>query len=177
MPDYAALAKQAGAIESKPAAGVDYTALAKQAGAIQSQPAAAAPSGGVLDSVGRFIKGVGQELNPLTMLQGLADMTAHPIDTGRAMLQAQADTIGRAWDSFSNGNAVEGVRRSINAAIPVAGPQMDDMGDQAQGGDVAGALGRATGFGLANALPDAPIVRTGLRNATFSRWRRRWTSR
>jgi hypothetical protein len=37
--DYAALAKQAGAINSRPAGNVDYAALAKQAGAITSQPA------------------------------------------------------------------------------------------------------------------------------------------
>ena len=37
--DYEALAKQAGAISSKPGASVDYAALAKQAGAVDSQPA------------------------------------------------------------------------------------------------------------------------------------------
>lgn len=37
QPDYAALAKQAGAINSLPPGGVDYAALAKQAGAISSQ--------------------------------------------------------------------------------------------------------------------------------------------
>jgi hypothetical protein len=40
--DYEALAKQAGAVSSKPA-GVDYAALAKQAGAVDSQPATMAP--------------------------------------------------------------------------------------------------------------------------------------
>src|SRR5579859_3930156 len=35
--DYAALAKQAGAIKSQPAGDVDYAALAKQAGAVGSQ--------------------------------------------------------------------------------------------------------------------------------------------
>lgn len=39
--DYAALAKQAGAISSTPASGIDYTALAKQAGATSSTPAQA----------------------------------------------------------------------------------------------------------------------------------------
>lgn len=43
--DYAALAKQAGAIASSPA-GVDYAALAKQAGALQSHPAATVPDAG-----------------------------------------------------------------------------------------------------------------------------------
>ena len=46
--DYAALAKQAGAISSQPppqaAGNVDYAALAKQAGAIDSQPAPPAQS-------------------------------------------------------------------------------------------------------------------------------------
>src|SRR5260370_25915155 len=45
--DYAALAKQAGAISSTPPRPpVDYTALAKQAGAISSTPAAAQPVAG-----------------------------------------------------------------------------------------------------------------------------------
>src|SRR5215203_2510633 len=102
MPDYAALAKQAGAIASQPpASGVDYNALAKQAGAIDSQPA------GPKDAWTRFHEGAGAEAqsnSPRAILQGFAEMTAHPIDTARGMLQAQADIVAKAYESVKSGD-------------------------------------------------------------------------
>src|ERR1700746_3378976 len=60
-PDYAALAKQAGAITSQPAqssGGVDYAALAKQAGAVSSQPAQQPQETGVWAGIKRNTVGV-----------------------------------------------------------------------------------------------------------------------
>jgi len=109
------------------------------------------------DSIVAFGKGAGSQLNPATMLQGMADMTAHPIDTATGMLQAQADTGGRAFESVKRGDYLEGVRHAIGFLLPVVGPQIDEIGNKAQAAqtlpEFSEAMGEAAGFGVANALP------------------------
>ncbi len=156
--DYDALAKQAGAISSQPAQP-DYDALAKQAGAVSSTPASEG-QGSWLDSVGDYLKGFWSQANPAAVVTGARDLTnaalTHPIETVRAIGQSQDAVRLKAEEAFKQKNYAEGIRHVLGYLVPFLGPQIDAMGDKAQSGKVAEAVGEATGFGLVNGLPGSP---------------------
>jgi len=118
--------------------------------------------GGWLDhtiqAVKNFGSGVGEQINPVSMLAGARDAAAaavyHPLDTAKAILQKQGEPLEKAKDSFSQGDYVSGVRHAIGYMLPIIGPGIDAMGDDAASGHVAHALGSATGFGLTMAAPE-----------------------
>lgn len=118
--------------------------------------------GGWLDhtiqAVKNFGSGLGEQINPLNMLAGARDAAAaavyHPIDTARTILDKQGEPLDKAKDSFSHGDYISGVRHAIGYMLPIIGPSIDAMGDDAASGNVAHALGSATGFGLTMAAPE-----------------------
>src|ERR1700722_13069340 len=90
--DYDALAKQAGAISSQPAAqpavsgDVDYNALAKQAGAITSQPAPAAQSSpaqssGLVGPTGDTAVSATPKTSLADVAEGISKIPTDPIGT------------------------------------------------------------------------------------------------
>jgi hypothetical protein len=54
----------------------------------------------------------------------------------------------KAEDAFNRGDYAEGIRHTLSYLVPFMGPSIDKRGDQAQRGDVSGALGGATTLGL-----------------------------
>ena len=106
-----------------------------------------APEG---SAAGRFFSGIGSQLNPVTMVKGVAQAAAHPIDTITGIGESHGAVFNKAVDAYKRGDLLEAGRHALGYLIPVIGPAIDAMGDKAQQGDVAGAMGEATGFGLAN---------------------------
>jgi hypothetical protein len=157
--DYDGLAKANGSVDGAPplassaggagAAPVDYDALAKANGATDSQPAQPRTW---LDSVGDYAKGVWSQINPVSAVKGVAQAVSHPIDTATQMLQNQGALADKAKAAFQGGDYVTGLRHSLDYLLPVIGPSIDAMGDKAQAGKAAEALGEATGFAVPAAL-------------------------
>lgn len=122
--------------------------------------------GGWLDSVANYAKGLWSKVNPVTVVEGLAQATSHPLDTAKAMLSAQGDLKVKADEAFKRGDYATGVRHAIEYLIPVLGPEMSAAGDKAASGKVAEAMGEATGIGLMNAV--APEQAAALAKRTYT---------
>ena len=155
--DEDALAKANGALSSQ---SVDEDALAKANGAVDSTQAQPRTW---LDSVADYAKGAWSQINPVSAAKGVAQAVSHPIDAATQMLQNQGALADKAKAAFQSGDYLTGLRHSLDYLLPVIGPSIDAMGDQAQGGQVASALGKATGFAVPVAigvrsavLPSAP---------------------
>lgn len=98
------------------------------------------------EAAGRFVRGVGQALNPIEMVKGLGQAIAHPIDTGKALYNKQVDTFARGAGDISEGRYSEGAGRVLAGLIPIVGPAAADVGERIGQGDVAGGLGEAIGL-------------------------------
>lgn len=120
------------------------------------KPDAAQPQG-LMGHVANFAKNFWQDL--ATSGQGMVNMVAHPIDTVRNIGAGQDALRLKAEDALKRGDYVEAARHALSYAVPVAGPAIDARGDQAQRGDVSGAMGGATSLGLQLAGPEA-LART-----------------
>ena len=116
---------------------------------VKSEPA---PGPTWLDSVGDYAKGVWSQINPVSAVKGVAQAVSHPIDTATQMLQNQGALADKAKTAFQSGDYVTGLRHSLDYLLPVIGPSIDAMGDKAQAGKPAEALGEATGFAVPAAL-------------------------
>lgn len=173
MPTYAITDPQSGRTlefdgPAPPSEAVIRQAFAQLGGVAQAAaPAEAPPQGSALS---RFAGGAAEMLNPITAVQGIAQMVAHPIDTAKAIGSAslaQAEQAKAAYDRGDYGTAA----LRAGASVPIIGPLAADIAEQAQGGDYAGAAGRAVGlvagpkvFGAMAKAPGA-VVRGAARAA------------
>ena len=110
------------------------------------------------DAVGEFGKGLWDQTNPVKIVEGLAQTTAHPLTTGKAMLDAQNAVAMKAIDAYKRGDYAEAGRHALSWMLPIVGPGIDAMGDVARSGNPARAAGEAVGF----AVPAALGARTAL---------------
>lgn len=126
----------------------------------------------LVDAVARFGKNFNEQANPVSgaALRANAQLTAHPIDTAKGMLDTQGNLAVQAGKSFESGNYLDGIRHAIAYLVPFLGPGIDKAGDQAAAGDVAGGLGTAAGIAVPAALgerarlaPDSPILPNAMR--------------
>lgn len=122
---------------------------------VSAMPAAAGPvkPRTWLDSASDYAAGAWDNL--VQTGQGLVNTVAHPIDTAVGIGKAQDALRIKAEDAFKRGDYAEGARHLLDYVIPVVGPAIDQLGDQAQKGQVARALGGATSLGLQLAGPSA----------------------
>jgi hypothetical protein len=138
---------------------------------VQAMPAAPAAPQSWLDRTIQAVKdygaGIGEQINPVTMLSGARDTAYNavtsPVQTVKALGQAQGAVGQKAIQSFQSGDYLSGLRHAIGYMLPLIGPQIDAMGDE-MATNPAHALGSATGFGLAMAAPDSPVVKSALQS-------------
>lgn len=93
----------------------------------------------------RFVGGVASSLNPVTMAKGIYQTIAHPIDTAGALLDAQIATGAKADEAERAGRGSEAAGYRVASGIPLLGPMIAGLGEQAGSGDIAGAAGSLTG--------------------------------
>lgn len=115
------------------------------------------PSGG---AAGRFGEGLWKNLNPIAALEGLYSGVTHPIDTIKAIGQAQGAELGKARENFQQGRYAEAVGHGAAGVLPLIGPASAAAGERIGSGDVAGGLGEATGL-LAPVVAPTAIRATG----------------
>lgn len=109
--------------------------------------------------LGRFLSNAGEMLNPITMVKGVAQAIAHPIDTGAALLSAQAGEGKKALNDVRSGRYIEAIGHGAAAALPLLGPAAAAAGEQIASGDIAGGLGKGAGL-IAPALVGAAVPKT-----------------
>jgi hypothetical protein len=140
--------------KSKPVSAEDFTDKPKE------------PEG---SAVGRFFSGVGEMLNPVTMVKGIASAVAHPIDTGKQLLKNQGDTFDKAVEDVRGGRYSEAIGHGVSSLVPIVGPVIGSIGDQAATGDVAGAAGKTVGLlapaAVAKAVPRTVTTKGLFKNA------------
>ncbi len=157
MPDYEALAKQAGAVTSAPP-GVDYAALATQAGGTtvpDFKQTDTSPNDLDPNTAGTFAKHLGAQINPLSLVQMVGQAILHPIDTTKAVGKAQGALYEKAADSYAKGDYATAARHFVNYLLPLVGPGLDKSSDLFQAGHWAAGGGDALGLGLAMFGPTA----------------------
>lgn len=116
------------------------------AGHAQEQPKSA------MDHVVNFAKNYWGDM--ANAGQSLVNTVLHPIDTLAGMGAAQDAVRVKALDAIKRGDYVEAARHALGYAVPLAGPAVDARGDQAQSGDVSGALGGAASIATQLLAPE-----------------------
>ncbi len=119
-----------------------------------------------------------EQLNPLNALTNIGTALLNPIDTGRALIAANADQIGKARDMWSRGRYTEAFGHGLAGALPLIGPAAAAVGEQLGGADPVldkygnviepgrapdpmGALGAGTGLLASILLAPAAARQTG----------------
>ncbi len=106
-------------------------------------------------AAGRFVGGVWQNINPVTMAQGLYGAIRHPVDT----LTAAAGAMGEQWEDAytagSEGRYVEAAGHGLAGTLPFVGPAAAAAGERIGTGDVAGGLGEGVGLLIPTVAPRA----------------------
>lgn len=159
--DYAALAKQAGATSSQPAApasgGVDYTALAKQAGATNSTPPEEKPGALSRFGSGLYDSTIGPLVHMAThfseTVAGMAKEAIHKDDLDAISAAVKAGDYktalihaGKIGLSMTPVDALSSLKTTANLAAPAV--------ENVKEGNIAGAAGNVTGTAAMLALPE-----------------------
>lgn len=121
---------------------------------VQSQPrqsfgdfVAASPSdSNTSGAIANFAKNFWGEMTATG--QGMVDLFSHnPVDSIKAIGASQDAIRLKAQEAMKRGDYTEAARHAINYLILLVGSSLDKRGDQAQRGDVSGALGGTTAIG------------------------------
>lgn len=89
------------------------------------------------------------QVSPAKAAEGMATAVAHPIDAIKAYGAANSQLADKAKESFQKGDYAEGLRHSLGYllnGLPGVGSTIDEAGDKAKAGDVAGGLGETAGL-------------------------------
>lgn len=97
-------------------------------------------------AAGRFVRGVWQNVNPISIAQGLYQGVTHPVDTYNNMVDASAQQFGAAREAAQQGRYSEMLGHGAAAVLPVVGPAAANAGEQIASGDIAGGLGASAGL-------------------------------
>lgn len=148
--------KHPGAYDDMDDAALEAAVVAKYPGVyddLVSAPASPSPSAPQGSALGRFASGAGEMLNPVTMVQGMYQAVRHPVDTAVAMYDQQGQQFDKAVDSARQGRYSEMLGHGAASFLPVIGPMVASIGEQAGTGDIAGAAGRLAGAAAAWQAP------------------------
>ena len=142
------------------------------------QPGAAKPEGeqpwtpGGVASVmagqaGRALGTAASDLNPIPLVRALA----HPVDTAKGMFNATSNAVGRTREALGKGQYGEAAKSAVGA-IPVLGPQAEQMTRDVTEGRIPEAVGHAGALYLGGKLPKvignlANITSEGLGEASM----------
>lgn len=110
--------------------------------------------GGSLDAIGRGLSGFWEQVNPVTIAQGLGQAVTHPIDTVKGIGAAQGELYTKAAKAFESGDYVTGARHAVNYLLPILGPALDAQSDKMMQGDIAGGVGGTVGIAANIAAPE-----------------------
>lgn len=127
----------------------DQIRSALQGMAQPQQPAQPRPSGGWLDSIGNTVKNWWDQVNPVEGVKGMAAAASNPAGAVQGYGQQTAEIERKMEESFKQGRYAEGFRHGLGYilnGIPGVGATLDKAGDQAQAGDVSGAVGTTAGL-------------------------------
>lgn len=105
--------------------------------------------------VRRFLGNLAEQFNPVTAVKGIAQLTAHPIETYKSDATARSGILEDAKRRFSGGDVPGGIVKGAEAFIPFLGPALSQAGDKFESGDIAGGAGQSVGMGLNLAGPAA----------------------
>lgn len=93
-------------------------------------------------AVGRFLRGAGEMLNPVTIAQGLYQAARHPIDTATAIGQSHVEQFRKG---LSAQTPLEAGAHLAASAIPLVGPVAAGIGEEiATTGDIASGVGKGS---------------------------------
>lgn len=145
-----------------PPVGADVTSL--MGSGSSSSPQVATPQAPQGSALGRAVSGFAEMINPLPLIKMLGDTsTVDPREAAflrganappglgnviRGIVQAQTGEWQKAKESYDKGDYGNAVMYALSTAAPVVGPTVTHLGEKAQQGDVAGAMGGAAALAV-----------------------------
>jgi hypothetical protein len=117
-------------------------------------------------ALGRFVGGAAEMLNPITMATGAYQAIRHPVQTGAGAVERMGQEWQKANTAAEEGRPVEAMARAVTGSVPLVGPMIADIGEQAGSGDLAGAAGKVAGLAVPFAVEKAMTARAARRAAT-----------
>lgn len=109
-------------------------------------------------AMSRALGGLWQNINPLTMVSGLAQAVQHPVDTAAALYQAQRDQFAKAAEAPT---LSEKAGYTAAGLLPILGPMAAHAGERGAQGDIAGMAGETAGLVAPFAVDAAMTLRPG----------------
>lgn len=126
--------------------------LAKQQGGGKPEGELPMTPGGVASTMasqaGRALGTAASDLNPMPLVRALA----HPVDTARGMFNATSNAVGRTREAIGKGQYGEAAKSALGA-IPVAGPQVEQITRDVTEGRIPEAVGHAGALYLGGKIP------------------------
>ena len=120
-----------------------------------------APEG---SATGRFFSNIGEQLNPVAAVKGIAQAVSSPIETGRALYEGQMQQFDKAGEAYAQGRYSEMLGHGMAGTLPLVGPAAAGAGEQIAAGDIAGGLGAGTGL-AASVIGVRPIAKGAVNTA------------
>lgn len=122
------------------------------------------------DHLTDFLKSAGEQLNPVTMVKGLAHVVTNFPEAVKSYGKQNEELFNKSSEAFKKGDYAEGVRHGLGYlmnAVPGLGSTADAAGDEMAKGNYGKGLGSAAGAALAIAGPAAipksiPIAKVGI---------------
>lgn len=116
---------------------------------VESKPIAAT------HPVERFAEGAWKNIDPVAAVESAAQITASPLESLKAIGQAQGERLTAAQKAWESGDYMSAARHALEYAIPIFGPVTGSAGDKMAGGDIAGGLGETAGAAVSLFGPKA----------------------
>lgn len=108
-------------------------------------------------AMSRALSGLWKNINPLTMVSGVANAVMHPVQTAGALYEAQRAEFEKAGDAPT---LIEKAGHGLAGMLPILGPMAARAGERGAEGDVAGMVGEGAGI-LAPFAVDAALTLRG----------------
>jgi hypothetical protein len=114
----------------------------------------ATPSKGAGGQAKDFASSLWGQVNPVNLVKGAAQLTAHPITSYEQDAAQRAAILDKAKQSLSQKNYGAAAAQGLYGVVPFLGPQMEKAGEQIGGGEAAKGLGSSVGMGLVLSSPE-----------------------
>lgn len=139
---------------------------------VASAPPATPAQSGSPTIEGQLVSGAKnfvQKANPWNIVQGVADLTYHPIASAQSYHETQNRMFNAAKDSFIKGDIDEAFMHFKNYmlnAIPGLGSGLEGAENQVRSGDIGGGIGSGAGLGVINSMAARPSIVSDVASGT-----------
>ena len=120
-----------------------------------------APKGPQGSAIGRFVSGVGEMVNPVSLAKGVYQAITSPLQTLGQIDQSLHQQWDKAGQDWKQGHYSEAAGHAVAGILPIVGPAAAESGEQIASGDIAGGVGKGVGLLAPAAVSEIPKLVRG----------------